>query len=86
MAAIADTSHPVAERDRPLRNRRLVRLWLYAVLVVMFSLFLVGGATRLTNSGLSITEWKPIHGVIPPLDQAEWQEEFGKYRQIPEYQ
>jgi cytochrome c oxidase assembly protein subunit 15 len=86
MAAIADTSHPLAERDRLLRNRRLVRIWLYAVLVVMFALFLVGGATRLTNSGLSITEWKPIHGVIPPLDQAEWQEEFDKYRQIPEYQ
>ena len=49
-------------------------------------LSLVGGATRLTDSGLSITEWKPIHGVIPPLDEAEWQEEFEKYQQIPEYQ
>src|SRR5690606_32684168 len=47
---------------------------------------LVGGATRLTDSGLSITEWKPIHGVIPPLTAADWQEEFDKYRQIPEYQ
>jgi cytochrome c oxidase assembly protein subunit 15 len=71
--------------DRVLRNRRLVRYWLYAVLAVMFALFLVGGATRLTDSGLSITEWKPIHGVIPPLNEAEWQEEFAKYQQIPEY-
>ena len=46
----------------------------------------VGGATRLTNSGLSITEWKPIHGVIPPLNEAEWQEEFAKYQQIPQYE
>ncbi len=45
----------------------------------------VGGATRLTHSGLSITEWQPIHGVIPPLNAAEWQEEFAKYQQIPEY-
>ena len=47
---------------------------------------MVGGATRMTGSGLSITEWKPIHGVIPPLNQAEWQEEFEKYQQIPQYQ
>ena len=51
----------------------------------MFALFLVGGATRLTDSGLSITEWQPIHGVVPPLNDAEWQEEFAKYQQIPEY-
>ena len=62
-----------------------MRGWLYVVLLVMFALFLVGGATRLTDSGLSITEWKPIHGVIPPLSDAEWQEEFAKYQQIPEY-
>lgn len=67
------------------RNRALVRAWLYVVAVVLFGLFLVGGATRLTNSGLSITEWQPIHGVIPPLNAAEWQEEFAKYKQIPEY-
>jgi cytochrome c oxidase assembly protein subunit 15 len=46
----------------------------------------VGGATRLTGSGLSITEWKPIHGVIPPIGEAEWLEEFEKYRQIPQYE
>ena len=63
-----------------------MRGWLYVVLLVLVALVLVGGATRLTDSGLSITEWKPIHGVIPPLNEAEWQEEFDKYRQIPQYQ
>jgi cytochrome c oxidase assembly protein subunit 15 len=73
-------------RDRQLRNRALVRGWLYIVLIVLVALVLVGGATRLTDSGLSITEWKPIHGVVPPLNEAEWEEEFQKYRQIPEYE
>jgi cytochrome c oxidase assembly protein subunit 15 len=67
-------------------TRRTVRWWLYAVLLLLFAIFLVGGATRLTGSGLSITEWKPIHGVIPPLNQAEWEEEFAKYREIPQYE
>jgi cytochrome c oxidase assembly protein subunit 15 len=65
---------------------RAVRLWLLAVAVLVIAMILVGGATRLTDSGLSITEWKPIHGVIPPLDAADWAEEFEKYRQIPEYE
>ncbi len=67
-------------------DRRAVRIWLYVVLLVLFVLFIVGGATRLTDSGLSITQWKPIHGVVPPLSEAEWQEELELYRQIPQYQ
>jgi len=67
-------------------DRRAIRLWLYAICVLIFAMIVVGGATRLTDSGLSITEWKPIHGVIPPLSVAEWEEELEKYRQIPEYQ
>ncbi len=63
-----------------------VRLWLLVVALMVIAMILVGGATRMTDSGLSITEWKPIHGAIPPLSAAEWQEEFDKYRQIPEYQ
>ncbi|MBS3647578.1 COX15/CtaA family protein [Pseudaminobacter sp. 19-2017] len=86
MAAITDVRSPLTERDRLLRNRVMVRGWLYCVLVVLFALVLVGGATRLTDSGLSITEWKPIHGIIPPLNEAEWQEELAKYREIPQYQ
>jgi cytochrome c oxidase assembly protein subunit 15 len=67
-------------------NRRAVRIWLGFVLLALFCLVIVGGATRLTNSGLSITEWKPIHGVIPPLNAAEWEEEFKLYQRIPEFQ
>jgi len=72
--------------SRTLRNRAWVRWWLYLVALTLLAIFLVGGATRLTGSGLSITEWKPIHGVIPPLNDGEWQEEFAKYREIPQYQ
>lgn len=86
MAAITNTRPAVAQRDRQLRNRAQVRGWLYCVLIVLFAIVMVGGATRMTGSGLSITEWKPIHGVIPPLNQAEWQEEFQKYQQIPQYE
>ena len=75
----------VAGRDRD-RDRALVRGWLYVVAGLIVLMVLVGGVTRLTDSGLSITEWKPIHGVIPPLSDADWEEEFAKYRQIPEYQ
>lgn len=73
------------EIDRIGTNRRALAIWLFVVLVVLFALVLVGGATRLTDSGLSITQWKPIHGIIPPLSDAEWQEEFRLYQQIPEY-
>ncbi len=68
------------------RSMAPVRWWLYAIALLIVLMVVVGGATRLTHSGLSITEWQPIHGVIPPLSQAEWQEEFAKYQQIPEYQ
>jgi cytochrome c oxidase assembly protein subunit 15 len=84
MAAISAAA-PYVARDRDLRNRALVRGWLYGVLLVLVVLVLVGGATRLTESGLSITEWKPIHGIVPPLNDAEWQEEFQRYQQIPQY-
>lgn len=66
-------------------SNRAVSLWLVLVAMLIFALVIVGGLTRLTDSGLSITEWKPIHGVIPPLSEAEWLEEFAKYKQIPEY-
>lgn len=63
-----------------------VGVWLVCVAVLIFAIILVGGATRLTDSGLSITEWAPIHGVIPPLTHDQWLAEFELYRQIPEYQ
>jgi cytochrome c oxidase assembly protein subunit 15 len=86
MTSITDTHAQAATTDQQQRTRALVRYWLYAVLVVLFALVMVGGATRMTGSGLSITEWKPIHGVVPPLNPAEWQEEFEKYQQIPQYE
>ncbi len=84
MASIV-SSQAVPVRDRG-RDRGLVRIWLAVVALMIVAMVVVGGATRLTHSGLSITEWQPIHGVIPPLNEAEWQDEFAKYQQIPEYQ
>lgn len=86
MAAITETRMPAAREADVRRNRLHVRIWLYCVLITLFALVLVGGATRLTESGLSITEWQPIHGVIPPLNEAQWAEEFAKYQQIPQYE
>ena len=83
---VAATSTPsFAGRDR-LRDRRAIRIWLYVIAAMVLGIVVVGGATRLTDSGLSITEWEPIHGVIPPFSEAEWQEEFAKYQEIPEFQ
>ena len=65
---------------------RAVRLWLWGMTGLIFAMVIVGGATRLTESGLSITEWKPITGVIPPLSEAAWLVEFEKYKLIPQYQ
>jgi len=75
-----------ARLQKVQRDRTMIRWWLYFVCAMILAMVVVGGATRLTESGLSITEWKPIHGVIPPLTEAEWEEELEKYRQIPEYQ
>ena len=66
-------------------RRRALRLWLLAVAALMFVTLTVGGATRLTESGLSIVEWKPVTGVVPPLDAGAWQAEFDKYKAIPQY-
>lgn len=71
---VDNTGHPIA-----------VSNWLFAVATLVFIMVIVGGITRLTESGLSITEWKPITGAIPPLNQADWESEFEKYKQIPEY-
>jgi len=59
--------------------------WLYSVAFLVFIMVVVGGITRLTESGLSITEWKPVTGALPPLSEADWLSEFAKYQQIPEY-
>jgi heme a synthase len=67
-------------------ERRRAGRWLAAWAAMVFLIFPIGAATRLTESGLSLTEWKPVSGVVPPLTDAQWQTEFAKYQQIPEYQ
>ena len=67
------------------RERRIITLWLLAVAALVVATLLVGGATRLTESGLSIVEWKPVTGTLPPLSQGAWQAEFEKYQTIPQY-
>jgi cytochrome c oxidase assembly protein subunit 15 len=70
---------------RPRGARRGVRLWLTALFLLVAAMIAVGGLTRLTDSGLSITEWRPVTGALPPLTAGDWQAEFDKYRAIPEY-
>jgi heme a synthase len=64
---------------------RRTALWLLSVALLVFLIVVVGGITRLTESGLSITEWKPLMGALPPLNDAQWLAEFEKYQRIPEY-
>jgi cytochrome c oxidase assembly protein subunit 15 len=73
------TSFLRSDRSKP------VAIWLFVVAALVLGMVVLGGATRLTDSGLSITEWKPVTGVVPPLSQADWQAEFARYRQIPQY-
>jgi len=85
-AAPATSAQGVIDRGSKSGARAGVRLWmmiLFALVVVMIA---VGGLTRLTDSGLSITEWRPLTGALPPMSEAAWQSEFDKYRAIPEYQ
>jgi heme a synthase len=68
------------------RNSFAVAIWLWGIAFLILCMVIVGGATRLTDSGLSITEWRPLLGAIPPLSEANWLEAFEKYKLIPEYQ
>jgi heme a synthase len=67
-------------------RRRVVRAWILVVAALVFVTAAAGGATRLTGSGLSIVEWRPVTGTLPPLSEASWQAEFAKYKMIPQYQ
>lgn len=73
------TSFLRSDRSRP------VAIWLFVVAALVFCMVVVGGATRLTDSGLSITEWKPIMGALPPMSEAAWQANFELYKEIPQY-
>lgn len=68
------------------RRMAVIRGWLILLAMMVYAMILIGGATRLTDSGLSITEWAPISGALPPLSADAWQSEFDKYRQTTEYQ
>ena len=82
MLPMLQPSPQFMSRARPLSVAR----WLFAVAALIVAMVVVGGITRLTESGLSITEWKPITGAIPPLTTADWQHAFDEYKRIPEYQ
>ena len=75
----------IIERAEHNSDRIHIRFWLNCLSVLLVFMILVGGLTRLTDSGLSITEWKPILGALPPISDKSWDTEFDKYKQIPEY-
>ncbi len=79
----AKTAKP--RRKKPEGARKAIAGWLSVLFALVVVMILVGGLTRLTDSGLSITEWRPVTGAIPPMSAAEWDVEFEKYRAIPEY-
>jgi heme a synthase len=68
----------------PLRSP-LIASWLFIVALMIVVMMLVGGATRLTESGLSITEWKPVTGIVPPMSDTAWSQEFAKYQQTQQF-
>lgn len=72
--------------DLQLKYDQQIAGWLIVCAVVIFGMIILGGVTRLTNSGLSMVEWKPLMGIIPPLTEQAWLETFNKYKQFPEYQ
>lgn len=81
-ANIYQSGHHVRMRDR---DRYIVAAWLFLCAALAFSVILVGGVTRLTRSGLSIVEWQPLIGILPPLSQEAWEALFAKYRETPEF-
>jgi cytochrome c oxidase assembly protein subunit 15 len=86
MAAMAHSQTLDGARPDDARDVARIRAWLLVVAALVFVMVSIGGATRLTGSGLSITEWQPIMGTLPPLSQTDWLEAFAKYRQIPQYE
>lgn len=85
-----DAARPVVETGAIDRGRGgargAIRIWLMILFALVFVMIAVGGATRLTDSGLSITEWRPFTGAMPPLNDDDWQSEFAKYQEIDEFQ
>ena len=93
MVRAVSSKRPDRMHDRQKKNisarrtePRAIRRWLIAIACLVFAMVLVGGATRLTESGLSIVEWRPVTGMLPPLTADAWQSEFAKYQTIPQFQ
>jgi len=82
--ALSATAQTVPAPASGTDRLKPVRIWLYAMAFLVLCMVVVGGATRLTESGLSITEWAPVSGTIPPLSDADWAREFAAYKQIPQ--
>ena len=83
----AETPAQTGVIDKARRGARgAIRAWLTVLFAMVVAMIVVGGLTRLTDSGLSITEWKPVTGALPPMSEADWTAEFEKYKEIPEYQ
>jgi cytochrome c oxidase assembly protein subunit 15 len=86
LASLGPDDAVVAETTEVAGASRALRVWIGLLAALVMAMVVVGGATRLTGSGLSITEWRPVTGAVPPLSEPAWQAEFEKYRQSPQYQ
>ena len=84
--AVAQPQAGVIDAGMRQGARGAMRRWLMVLFALVMIMIAVGGLTRLTDSGLSITEWRPLTGAVPPMTEAHWLEEFEKYKQIPEFQ
>ncbi|MFM5906612.1 MAG: COX15/CtaA family protein [Novosphingobium sp.] len=85
MSEVVISPEQAPSRAIPAGQLALLSRWLWLVAAIIVTVVAVGGITRLTESGLSITEWKPVTGVVPPLNEAQWNAEFEAYKQIPQY-
>jgi heme a synthase len=85
-ATLPPPALPLAFSAEEQRRRTRVAIWFWTGAALTFLILVIGGITRLTQSGLSIVDWNPIMGVIPPLNEMQWQEAFDRYREFPEYQ
>ena len=86
MTSLAPSSRWTTASAPAARSNRGIALWLFGCAAMIFLMVMIGGITRLTESGLSITEWQPLSGAIPPLSDADWAREFDHYKAIPQYQ
>ena len=87
-ADVEELAGPALPRPDPAgsaSSNRPIRIWLLILLHLLVIMIIVGGFTRITDSGLSITEWQPLSGALPPLGTVAWEAEFAKYKRFPEF-